>query len=240
MRNFGIGRHGVSRRFALLTGAASALAAVMPTGVFAAAATAQKPSPSFFNSVEVRSSDLTPFTKWRAALKRYSEEANTAPKSKCAGAGLEVCNYDDWKKLIESLKGQNPLIQLRDINDHMNKAPYVADPTNWGENDYWATPAEFMTRFGDCEDYAIIKYLSLRRLGWQEKDLRVVAVKDMNLKVGHAVLVVFFKHPTSGEIMPLLLDNQIKQIVHADRVRHYQPVFSLNQFHWWRHTPVMG
>ncbi|MDA0998123.1 MAG: transglutaminase-like cysteine peptidase, partial [Proteobacteria bacterium] len=118
--------------------------------------------------------------------------------------------------------------------------PFEHAMVDLGENDYWATPAEFMTRFGDCEDYAIIKYLSLRRLGWQEKDLRVVAVKDMNLKVGHAVLVVFFKHPTSGQIMSLLLDNQIKQIVQADRVRHYQPVFSLNQFHWWRHTPVLG
>jgi len=35
---------------------------------------AKKSKRSFFNSVEVRSSNLKPFKKWRAALKRYSRE----------------------------------------------------------------------------------------------------------------------------------------------------------------------
>jgi len=116
----------------------------------------------------------------------------------------------------------------------MNKAKYVQDKNNWGKNDYWATPQEFMARFGDCEDYAIIKYLSLRMLGWKDEDLRVVAVKDLNLKVGHAVLVVYMT-TKSGKRIPLVLDNQIKDVVKASSIRHYQPVFSINQKNWWRH-----
>jgi len=81
----------------------------------------------------------------------------------------------------------------------MNKAKYITDKNNWGRKDYWATPAEFMKNFGDCEDYAIIKYLSLRQLGFKESELRVVAVKDLNLKVGHAVLIVFWKDQKSGK-----------------------------------------
>ena len=85
------------------------------------------------------------------------------------------------------------------------------------------------------EDYAIIKYLSLRRLGFPEEDLRVVAVKDLNLKVGHAVLIVFWADPKTGKKRSLLLDNQIKKVVASRSARHYQPVFSINKDYWWRH-----
>ncbi|MEE9317347.1 MAG: transglutaminase-like cysteine peptidase, partial [Rhodospirillales bacterium] len=114
-------------------------------------------------------------------------------------------------------------------------AKYISDRTNWGRKDYWATPAEFMANFGDCEDYAIIKYLSLRNLGFREEELRVVAVKDLNLKVGHAVLVVVWKDPKTGKKRSLLLDNQIKKVVDSRAVRHYKPVFSINKDYWWRH-----
>ena len=122
--------------------------------------------------------------------------------------------------------------QIREINDYMNRAPYITDPVNWGEKDFWATPGEFMAKFGDCEDYAISKYMSLRYLGYAEKDLRVVAVKDLNLKIGHAILVVFYK----GN--PYVLDNQIKQVVPAAKIKHYLPVFSINAKAWWKHQPA--
>jgi len=198
------------------------------------------PQPSFFHSVEVRSNNLAPFKKWNGALARYSKESSGTTQVQCTSRALDICSYDDWLKFLGTLKDAAPLVQLNEVNKRINQASYITDSTNWGQKDYWATPGEFMSRFGDCEDYAILKYLSLRRLGWPEDDLRVVAVKDLNLKVGHAVLVAFFKHPKSGQILPLLLDNQIKKIVVADKVRHYQPVFSLNKDSWWRHTPVAG
>ncbi len=201
---------------------------------------AESQEPSFFNSVEVRSQDLTPFTKWRAALDRYSKEASENVKFQCTSQEMHVCSYDDWIKLLKTLEDKDPLVQLNEVNKWANKAKYITDSTNWGQNDYWATPAEFMSRFGDCEDYAILKYLSLRRLGWKENDLRVVAVKDLNLKVGHAVLVVFFKHPKTGQVLQLLLDNQTPSIANAASIRHYQPVFSINKYFWWRHTPATG
>ncbi len=201
----------------------------------------ESPQPSFFNTTEVRSKDLSPFKKWRAALARYSKESATKAKVKCApGDTMHICGYDDWVKFLDTLKDKAPLVQLNEVNNRMNKARYITDKANWGQKDYWATPGEFMARFGDCEDYAILKYLSLRRLGWKESSLRVVAVKDLNLKVGHAVLIVLFKHPKTGQILPLLLDNQIKQIANAANIRHYQPVFSINKYFWWRHTPVTG
>lgn len=200
----------------------------------------ESPQPSFFNTVEVKSNNMAPFKKWRSALARYNEEAKTNPHPGCPGNQMQICTYDDWTNFLKSLQDKPPLIQLNEINNQINQAKYITDSTNWGQSDYWATPAEFMARFGDCEDYAILKYLSLQRLGWKESQLRVVAVKDLNLKVGHAVLIVFFKHPKTGQVLNLLLDNQIKSIANADNVRHYQPVFSINKYFWWRHTPVTG
>lgn len=219
-------------RFGLPAGAL-ALAVLMFAS--APATAAKRTHPSFFNSVEVRSSNLKPFKKWRAALKRYAREKNSKKNLSCASKRLDICGYGEWQKFLDGLKGKSKLSQIRAVNYRMNKAKYITDSSNWGRKDYWATPAEFMANFGDCEDYAIIKYLSLKRLGFTEEELRVVAVKDLNLKIGHAVLVVFWKDPKTGKKRSLLLDNQIKKVVDSRAVRHYQPVFSINKDFWWRH-----
>ena len=44
-----------------------------------------------------------------------------------------------------------------------------------------------------------------------------------------AILVVF----VDGQ--PLVLDNQNKQVVHASRIRHYRPIYSINDKNWWLH-----
>ncbi len=228
-------RMNLCKRIGRFGSAAAILSLAFVLAVTVPAEAAKKAKPSFFNSVEVRSSNLKPFKKWRSALKRYSLEKKSKKKVSCTSRRLNICNYGDWRGFINSLKGKDKLTQIRAVNFRMNKAKYITDRTNWGRKDYWATPAEFMANFGDCEDYAIIKYLSLRMLGFEEKELRVVAVKDLNLKVGHAVLVVFWENPKTGKKRSLLLDNQIKKVVDARAVRHYQPVFSINKNNWWRH-----
>tara|TARA_B100000427_G_scaffold315516_1_gene309690 strand:+ start:490 stop:1185 length:696 start_codon:yes stop_codon:yes gene_type:complete len=194
-------------------------------------------TPSFFNTKEMQSSDLKAFTKWTGALARFAE-TRKAKKPLVCGPGpgaMQICGDADWLTFLKQIKDMNRLDQIRQINARMNKAKYVQDNDNWGVSDYWETPYEFMARFGDCEDYAIIKYLSLRFLGWDEQDLRVVAVKDLNLKVGHAILVVYMQNK-AGQRIPLVLDNQIENVVKADSIRHYQPVFSINEKNWWRHV----
>ncbi len=193
------------------------------------------PAPSFFSSKEVRSTDMKAFKKWSQALGKYSKENAAKLKVKCSSKELRICGYDDWMKFLALIKDKDKITQLKLVNAKMNRAKYVQDNQNWGRQDYWASPGEFMARFGDCEDYAIIKYLSLRKLGWSDDDMRVVAVKDLNLKVGHAVLVVYVTHPKTKKRIPLVLDNQIKKVVPAAKVRHYQPVFSINKNFWWRH-----
>ena len=197
---------------------------LLPAPVQAAADT------SIFRSVETRSSNLGPFKKWTGVLERFSaEKAKEEKRADCESQKFNTCHYRLWQKFLTSLRDKPKDIQIEEVNNWANQRTYITDPVNWGEEDYWATPGEFIARFGDCEDYAIIKYLSLKNLGFTDEELRVVAVKDLNLKIGHAVLVVFQKAKS------LLLDNQIKKVVDTTIVRHYEPVFSINQSFWWRH-----
>lgn len=204
---------------------------ILMTLVMATPAAAQG-KPSFFDTTEQMSHNLKAFTKWNDALARYTKERAKSKGGACGAKEMNACNFGKWIEFLKTLKDKDPVSQIRGINDYMNRAPYVTDPVNWGQKDFWATPGEFMAKFGDCEDYAISKYISLRLLGYKEADLRVVAVKDMNLKIGHAILVVYFK----GK--PYLLDNQIKQVIPASKVKHYVPVFSINASTWWKHQPI--
>ncbi len=190
------------------------------------------PAPSFFNSVEVRSMNFKPFKKWNGMLRRYAKETAEQERDGCKSSRFTECNYDKWMEFLQSVSEKDRLPQLISVNYHMNKSRYITDIVNWGKRDYWATPNEFFAKSGDCEDYAIAKFMSLRKLGFREDQLRVVAVKDMNLKTGHAVLVVFLDDKT------YLLDNQIKNVVESHRVRHYKPVFSISTDYWWRHRPA--
>jgi predicted transglutaminase-like cysteine proteinase len=111
----------------------------------------------------------------------------------------------------------------------MNRTRYVVDPRNYGVPDYWATPQQFLRRDGDCEDYAITKYLSLRALGVPSSEMRILVVQDLNLRLAHAILIVYH----NGRA--LILGNQIKSVVDTSVVRHYKPIYPINENFWWLH-----
>jgi predicted transglutaminase-like cysteine proteinase len=189
---------------------------------------AVKSRPGIFNSVEVRKKGLKPFPKWTGALDRYVKES-AKKQGKCKPTKKKKCYYANWLKTIDGLKKKGPWEQIKGVNKMMNRAPYVVDKMNWGIKDYWSTPGQFFARYGDCEDYAIVKFLSLRALGIPSSQMRVVVVQDLNLKVAHAVLALYIR----GKV--LVLDNQIKKVVEAKSIRHYRPIFSLNEEGWWMH-----
>ena len=195
------------------------------------AATKSKAVPSIFNSVDVKKKGLKPFPKWTGALERFISESKKN-EGTCTPSKTKKCHYTTWANLVERLKDADIYEKIKGVNEFMNKAPYVVDKMNWGVKDYWATPGQFFAKFGDCEDYAIVKFLSLRALDVPSDIMRVVIVKDLNLKVGHAVLAI----DLDGK--KYVLDNQIKRIVSSTKIRHYKPIFSLNEEGWWLHRPA--
>ncbi|MEQ9643421.1 MAG: transglutaminase-like cysteine peptidase [Alphaproteobacteria bacterium] len=184
--------------------------------------------PSFLNSREARNTNLKPFPKWTGMLQRFFEARGEVPGS-CESTTFNKCHWQKWQALVEELRDKPLADQLAAVNRRMNVARYIVDPINWGVKDYWATPGEFFAKDGDCEDYAIAKYLTLQRLGVDPAAMRIVVLQDLNLRAAHAVLSVHV-----GDDV-LILDNQIKTVINADKIRHYRPIFSINEQAWWLH-----
>jgi predicted transglutaminase-like cysteine proteinase len=201
--------------------AAVLLAGLLSSGVASAGQLAAVGSARLFGTIEVHSNNLKMFPKWRGTLKRFETEL------KSCGSGQ--CKKKQWDALVAGERGKDLMTQLREINVEMNDQRYITDPVNWNLPDYWATPFQFLRKNGDCEDYAIAKYMALRDLGVAVEDMRIVVLNDLNLGIAHAVLAVYVNDK------PYILDNQISQVVPASSIRHYQPVYSINENGWWLH-----
>ena len=115
--------------------------------------------------------------------------------------------------------------QLRLVNSFFNRARFVTDIEHWGEEDYWATPVELLTtNGGDCEDFSIAKYLTLKSMGVPDEQLRIVYVKALELNQAHMVLA-WYPEPDAD---PLILDNLINAIKPASSRTDLEPVYSFN------------
>jgi len=181
-----------------------------------------------FGTAEIRSTKMVKFKKWTGTLERYEGE-QPEEMQKCKPTPTNKCHLARWRIFLAKISQRPPREQLELVNAYLNKWLYLLDPVNYGVKDYWATPKQFMLRSGDCEDYAIAKYMSLAHLGFPKDKMRVLVLQDLNLQTPHAVLLV--EH--EGEI--LMLDNQITKVIAADRVKHYKPIYSINEEAWWLH-----
>jgi predicted transglutaminase-like cysteine proteinase len=184
--------------------------------------------PALFGSREVRSASLGPFQKWTGMIERQRDERQLYD-GPCTARRFNRCHLQEWRQLLRDVAALDPTAQLDAINSFMNRAPYITDPVNYGVPDYWATPLQFLTKDGDCEDYAIAKFTSLRQLGFRNDQMRIVVVDDLNLRVPHAILVVYL-----GD-RAYVLDNQISRVVPAEVINHYRAIYSINEQAWWLH-----
>ena len=145
------------------------------------------------------------------------------------GEGQQRIN--DWQYLLASQKQIGESEQLNVVNRFFNKqVRYVEDIDLWHEVDYWETPIEALWKgAGDCEDYAIAKYFSLRHLGVASEKLRITYVKALTQNRAHMVLTYY----SSPEAEPLVLDSLIDAIKPASQRKDLLPVYSFNAEGLW-------
>jgi predicted transglutaminase-like cysteine proteinase len=182
-----------------------------------------------FGYSETPQAAIEAFPQWADALERHL--LTGLPQGDCESSRLNQCKLHAWRDYVASLAALPRREQIAAVNAYANRQAYILDLDNYGIEDYWAIPREFLFNGGDCEDYAIAKLLSLRWLGFNPAALRIVVLQDTNLRVPHAVLAV----AADDEI--LILDNQIRQVVRHRDIVHYAPVYSINEQRWWLHTP---
>jgi len=136
----------------------------------------------------------------------------------------------DWEALINSNKNVDSLEKLQVVNAFFNKMNFVKDIDHWGTEDYWATPLQMLTsNGGDCEDYSIAKYFTLRKMGVPAERMRLTYVKAVKLNQAHMVLTYY---PAPDE-EPLVLDNLVDGIQTASKRKDLLPVYSFNGTDLW-------
>lgn len=142
-----------------------------------------------------------------------------------------------WRRLIGDIRELPEADQLARVNHFFNRSiQFEDDIVVWQQQDYWASPLETLGRqAGDCEDFAIAKYVTLRLLGIPKERLRLIYVRariggaDSPVSQAHMVLG-YFATPTDE---PLVLDNLIGDIRPAARRPDLFPVFSFNSEGLW-------
>jgi predicted transglutaminase-like cysteine proteinase len=192
------------------------LALALPAAWVGTAPAAVGLRPSLFGTEEEFSADNSAFVKWTGMLQRYDRERRDGAP-------------DEWRTLVASLQGLDLRTKLARANSVINAYPYTPSLANWGERNHWETPFEFLRKSGQCQDYAIAKYLLLREAGVPATALRLVVLRDTRQALDHAVLVAY----VDGE--PMLLDNEIAEVVVAASVHHYEPYYSISEQGWWLH-----
>ena len=161
--------------------------------------------------------------KWREVQSRiFADEETIAAchsnESTCSHAARRFLSI---VKLGRKHEGRARLGWLnRAVNMTIKPA---SDWAQYGDADYWASPLQTLgSGAGDCEDYAIVKYVALRELGVGADDLRVVIVRDDKRLTEHAVVAV------RSERKWVVLDNRTMAIINTEDVRNYRPLFALN------------
>jgi predicted transglutaminase-like cysteine proteinase len=137
-----------------------------------------------------------------------------------------VEDFSDWRDTIDEGVTLTDYDKLNLANQFANRRiRFVSDSDHWHKSDYWATPLESLgTKGGDCEDFAIFKYFTLKAMGVDESKMRLMYVRALLINEPHMVLI-YFEDPKA---MPLVLDNLKTKILPANLRRDLKPIYSFN------------
>lgn len=155
----------------------------------------------------------------------------------------DFCLYDsddskcaDFIRFLETVKKLPKENQIYVVNSYVNSLiTYKTDKEFYGVSEYWASPYEtFIYQKGDCEDYALLKFYILNKLGFTDLKILVVTY-DYSYNYIHAVLIV--NHNNKNYI----LDNAYK-FVYMDYDATYHPIYSIdkNKFYYYYKLPIQN
>jgi predicted transglutaminase-like cysteine proteinase len=161
--------------------------------------------------------------KWGSVHKRLGLEREILRRcrtgtSPCPGAAKRFLN------VVGRARKREGWARIAEVNRTINlNIKPVDDMTQYGVVDLWATPLmAFKSNAGDCEDYAIAKYVALQELGTAPTDLRLVIVRDELSNEEHAVAAV--RHDGRW----LILDNRTTDIREDAKIPNYDPLFVID------------
>ena len=182
-----------------------------------------------FGTLELQFADERKIKAWSRVYDQFHRDARVI--GYCLN-GTGACNdpiLAAWADQLRPLKSLPRYEQINRVNALANTQRYGSDRQLYGMGDYWASPREFLTRNGDCEDYALLKFASLMALGHSPQNMRVVVGK---LRTGqpHAFLAV------GQGTTEVVLDNRTNTVSDATHRNDYIPKYSMNLTARWSHV----
>jgi predicted transglutaminase-like cysteine proteinase len=221
----------------LATAIASHAAQALPLKPKDVAAVAAKGKPKrgafkLFNTVELKTKRSSYARHWNNVVQRVKSEQRFYEACDAAAAKCHS-KVQRWRNAVSKMRGLTGYDLLAAANGRANRLiTYADDSTHFGRSDHWASPIESLTGRGDCEDYVILKYFTLAELGVPEEDMRIVIVKDMVRRIGHAVLAVRQAGRT------YILDSLHNRPRLHSAITRYKPYQSLNRLGSWINVAV--
>jgi len=163
--------------------------------------------------------------KWQEVARKIDDERVQlalcdGDRDNCAsGAALRLL------AIVDGGRQREGRARLGEINRAINLAIHpMTDVAQFGQEDVWSSPlATFYRGAGDCEDYAIAKFVALRMAGIAAEDLRIVVLADVFRGEGHAVAAARL----DGRW--LILDNRRMAMVEDVAYRNYRPLYVIDQ-----------
>jgi predicted transglutaminase-like cysteine proteinase len=206
------------------------LAAIDPKIMSDASATPASPTRSDepFGLFTFRAPDGLLWSKWRAV---ETDIQAAAPALARCRAEPDRCTPAEARfvAIIKRAEVRQGRAKLELVNERVNATiHYTTDMAQWGVADLWSAPLDangkgsFDTGFGDCEDYAIAKYVALREAGMPAENLRLLLVRDNSVRLDHAVLAAH----EDGHW--LILDNRWTRLIEDSDARYFTPLFALD------------
>jgi predicted transglutaminase-like cysteine proteinase len=165
--------------------------------------------------------------QWRSVLERSAEdEADAKPDNCDDGAPKLDCAAKAVHLLEGQLKEKTPVEQIYGVYSYFNAIKWKEHGRNCTE-DCWATRLQFVAqRFGDCGDHALAEYFTLKRLGFDERDLQIIVVQlpgyEDSFKGGHVVLRI----AAAGKYY--ILDNRRTDVTGLKGLEKYKVLAGLN------------
>jgi predicted transglutaminase-like cysteine proteinase len=176
-----------------------------------------------FGLFTFRAPDGMLWRKWRSIEADMAREQVILDRCR---ADAESCpsHAAQFLRLVNAVSAKSGRTRLEEVNRAVNMAiRYVSDYAQHGEADRWNAPlASFATAKGDCEDYAIAKYVALRAAGVARENLQLVLVRDRAVRQDHAVLAA--RHDDRW----LILDNRKSLLIEDSDASNFMPLFAIN------------
>ncbi len=184
---------------------------------------AQAAESAFLPAKPAHIDQATRVPQWERIIDSYNRNESAyarclAAPSLCPSERLKV-----WSEFISAIQDEPQNIQAAYVNGWFNRMPYREDDWIYGRADHWADLEQFLQYSGDCEDFSVAKYITLRALGFSIEQLKVTMVYDVYSGTDHAFLVARIG------TQEFVLDNRDAAMEPGKFVTRYQPHYAFNE-----------